>query len=149
MRLSFITQFKIELLLLFTDYRKVLGYLFFFIYICTHIYYSFTNEIWNFPLFRRFSSFNIWILNFFNSSIISLGSSVCVSLLQILIICVSSTKISPPAERVFGKYYSPFIWSTHTCLLKNKVFSNHSFQHQILIMTMLHHSHAKKDPPNI
>ena len=30
MRLSFITQFKIELLLLFTDYRKVLGYLFFF-----------------------------------------------------------------------------------------------------------------------
>ena len=56
--------------------------IFVFIYICTHIYYSFTNETWNFPLFRRFTSFNIWILNFFNSfscrKIIPLGLSVCV-----------------------------------------------------------------------
>ena len=62
-------------------WKNALLSIFVFIYICTHIYYSLTNETWNFQLFRRFTSFNIWIFNFFNSSssrkIIYLGSSVC------------------------------------------------------------------------
>ena len=113
-------------------WKNALLSIFVFIYICTHIYYSLTNETWNFPLFKRFTSFNIWIFNLFNSSssckIISLGSSVYVSLLQILIILVSSTYTNITNSIfilwwiIFGKYHSPFIWSTHTCILKNIVF---------------------------